>query len=73
MKQNYSFKILKYIYKELSITDHLETEHAISENDEWKGEYQKLMKAFRALPKVTFYPKRNVVNEILNYSSGSMA
>ena len=73
MKQNYSFKILKYIYKELSITDHLETEYAIGENEDWKGEYNKLMKGFRALPKVGFYPKRSVVNNIMAYSAGSMA
>lgn len=73
MKQNYSFKILKYIYKELSITDHLETEYAIDDNDEWKGEYKKLMIGFRALPNVSFYPKRSVVNEIMSYSAGSVA
>ena len=54
MKQNYTFKILKYIYKELSITDHLETEYAIDEDQEWKGEYNQLMKGFKALPKVKF-------------------
>ncbi|MDG2450293.1 MAG: hypothetical protein P8M34_11665 [Saprospiraceae bacterium] len=73
MKQNYSFKILKYIYKELSITDHLETEYAISDNEDWKGEYNKLMTGFLALPKVQFYPKRNVVSDIMAYSAGSMA
>jgi len=73
MEQNYSFKILQYIYKELSITDHLETEYAISENEDWNTEYKKLMKAFRALPKVTFYPKKRVVNDILSYSSTAMA
>ena len=60
MKQNYTFKILKYIYKELSITDHLETEYAIDEDQEWKGEYNQLMKGFKALPKVKFYPKRSL-------------
>jgi len=73
MKQNYSFKILKYIYKELSITDHLEAEYAISDNEDWKGEYNKLMKGFLAVPKVQFYPKHNVVSDIMAYSAGSMA
>lgn len=73
MKQNYSFKILKYIYKELSITDHLETEYAISDDKEWEGEYNKLMKGFKALPRVSFYPKRSVVNNIMSYSAGSVA
>ncbi|MEE9374414.1 MAG: hypothetical protein V3V00_15265 [Saprospiraceae bacterium] len=73
MEQNYTFKILKYIYKELSITDHLETEYAISEDEEWKGEYNRLVKGYLALPRVTFYPKRHVVKNILTYSSATMA
>ena len=73
MKQSYSFKILKYIYKELSITDHLEAEYTINEDEEWEGEYKKLMKGYHALPNVSFYPKRSVVNDIINYSTGSLA
>ena len=73
MEQNYTFKILKYIYKELKVTDHLETEHAISENEKWNSEFNKLKQGFQALPKVTFYPKRSVVKNIMNYSSTSLA
>ena len=73
MVNNYSFQILQYIYKELSITDHLETEYAISKNHTWKEEYQKLMEGFNLLPKVSFFPKKKVVNNILAYSTGKAA
>jgi hypothetical protein len=73
MKTNYSFKILKYLYKELSLTDHLETEYAIQENEEWKREYNSLTRAINLLPKVSFYPKRAVLSNIISYSASTAA
>lgn len=73
MKQEYTFRILKYLYKELSITDHLETDYAISNDKEWKSEYVLLNRAYKMLPKVTFYPKKSIVNNVLAYSSGTAA
>ena len=73
MKLNYSFKILKYIYKELSLTDHLETEFAISDNGEWKAEHDQFVKAINLLPKISFYPKRVILNNIISYSASTAA
>lgn len=73
MKKDYTFKILKYLYKELSLTDHLETEYAIHENEEWKGEYDQLSGAIGMLPKISFYPKRAILKNIMNYSATSPA
>lgn len=73
MKNNYTFQILKYIYKELSLTDYLETEYAINQDKKWKMEYNKIKKAFDALPKVTFFPKKNVLREIMEYSASRAA
>ena len=73
MKQEYTFQILKYLYKELSITDHLETDYAISTDEEWKSEYASLSSVYKMLPKVTFYPKKSIVNNVLAYSSSTAA
>ena len=68
MKQEYSFNIIKFIYKELSLTDYLETEYATQTNEEWKQEYDFLRRAYQLLPKVSFYPKKSTVNNIISYS-----
>ena len=73
MKQEYSFNIIKYIYKELSLTDHLEVDYAIKTEKDAKEEYDALRQGYQMLPQVMFFPKGSIVKNILSYSSGSMA
>ncbi len=70
MKHNYpSIQIIKYIYNELDAPEHLETEYAIEHNPTWSESYHKLKSAYSALPKVSFFPKSGVINQILVYST----
>lgn len=73
MKQNYTFSILQYIYNELPITDHLESEDAISHDQKWTEEYVLLKSALKHLPAVGFYPKGRVLKNILSYSANTTA
>ena len=57
MKHDYTANILKYIYKELSLTDRLETQYAIQADEEWKSEFNLLKSAYRLLPKSEFLSK----------------
>lgn len=69
MKHNYTLNFLvKYLYGETPILRKLEIENAISEDKHVRTEYSKLKKAFDMLPKVTFYPKDETTNKILEYS-----
>ena len=64
-----SNQIIQYLYRELPLTDHLETEYAISADHEWEQTYLKLREAFISLPKVQFFPAQKVIRSILSYSS----
>lgn len=68
MKQNYTLNFLvKYLYGETPILQKLEIENAIEEDKQIEREYSKLKKAYDMLPKVTFYPKEETTNKILQY------
>jgi len=68
MKQNYTLNFLvKYLYGETSILQKLEIENAIEENQHIELEYSKLKKAYDMLPKLSFYPKEETTNKILQY------
>ena len=70
MKQSYTSNfLLKFLYKESSLTQTLETEHLIENDSTVKEEYSRLKKAYKMLPKVMFYPSDSVMTKILNYSS----
>ena len=73
MKNKYTVTILKYIYKELALTDHLEVEFAIQEEKSWKSEYNLLNEAYQLLPRVNFFPKNSVVKNIMGYSARTAA
>ena len=73
MKHDYTFYILKYIYKELSLTDQLEVEFAIQDDENWKAEYDLLHDVLHRFPKVAFFPKHAVVKKILKYSARTTA
>ena len=69
MEQSYiSNLILKYLYRETSLTETLEIENAISESPMTKKEYLKLRKGYLRFPKVKFYPTDKAMTNILNYS-----
>jgi len=60
--------ILKYLYRETSLTQTLELENSIEHNPETRSAYLRLRKAYRDLPKVVFFPKEETVSNILTYS-----
>lgn len=62
-------KIIQYIYRELPLTDHLETEYAVATIPEWNQSYTSLKKALAVLPKVQFFPSRKAIESILEYST----
>lgn len=69
MTQDYpTQQILQYIYRELPALDHLETEYAIETEPSWRKEYKWLKAMVDLLPRVKFFPKKKVVDSILEYS-----
>ncbi len=70
MKQTYTQNhIVRYIYKDASLTEQFEIEHAIHEDKSLWKEYKSLMKAVKLLPKVSFLPSKNVLQDLMVYSS----
>ena len=65
--------ILKYLFRETSLTQTLEVEHSIEYDAETREIYKKLRDSLKKLPKVLFYPKDETVANILNYSSATSA
>jgi len=69
MKHNYTFNFLiKYLYGETKILQKLEIENAIEEDPQLKREFFKLRKAYRSLPKISFYPSDKTMKAIMEYS-----
>jgi len=74
MKHNYTSNlILKYLYRETSITETLEIEHAIENDIQLREEYLRIKSGYKGLPKVLFYPTDETMANILDYSSKSAA
>jgi len=70
MQHNYTTnKIIQYIYNELQALEHLETEHAIEHNPEWKKIYTRMKSAYSALPRIQFTPRKTSISSILKYAS----
>ena len=70
MKHNYTLNFLiKYLYGETSILKKLEIENELEEDKALKREFFKLKKAYKKLPKVSFYPTDNSIKKILEYSA----
>jgi len=70
MKQTYTQNhIVRYIYKDASLTEQFEIEHAIHEDKSLWKEYKSLMKAIKLLPKVSFLPSKNAIQDLMVYSS----
>ena len=69
MKHDYTLNFLvKYLYKETPILKRLEIENAIEEDGHIRREYHKLKKAYKLLPKVSFYPTDETIANVINYS-----
>ncbi len=69
MKQKSTPNILiKYIYKETTITETLAINEALLTDFQLHQQYQELLFAQRQLPKVKFDAKKSTLNSILNYS-----
>lgn len=72
MKHGYTQNfLLKYLYRETSVLKRLEIENAINSDKGIERQYKILLKAFKMLPKVKFYPKDSTISSILKYSAGS--
>lgn len=70
MKQTYTQNhIVRYIYKDASLTEQFEIEHAIHEDQSLWEEYKSIMKSIKLLPKVSFLPSKNVLQDLMVYSS----
>lgn len=70
MTHNYtSNTILKFIYRELPLTEHLEAEYAVATDPEWNKAFHSMKQSISALPKVHFFPSDRVTRSILAYSA----
>lgn len=69
MKHNYiSNQVLKFIYEELPLFEHLETDYAIKTEADYKEAYHRLKSSIALLPSIHFYPSRSAVKKVLAYS-----
>lgn len=69
MAQIYTKNILlQFMYKELDLFTKLEMEFAMDEDSTLLEQYKYLKEGYDLLPKVTFSPKRSVLNKVLEYS-----
>lgn len=70
MEQNFTqFDLIKYIYKETSLTETLEIEFALEEDLNLAEQFKSLMQGHLQLPKVTFAPSKTALQNILGHSS----
>lgn len=63
--------LLKYIYKETSATETLQIREALNNDWDLNEQYNEMLLAYRQLPKVTFKPSNNSIQNILRYSESS--
>ena len=69
MEQSYTQEnLIQFIYRENTITDHFEIENAIDNCEELRSTYKEIKTAISALPKVSFFPSKYVIENILLYS-----
>lgn len=61
-------KLIQFIYGETSLTERLEIENAIEEDEVLKKSYLDLYNGYKSYPKVKFFPKKSTIANILNYS-----
>lgn len=72
MKQKFTLNhLIKFIYKETTAQEMLHIIEALNENEELAREYETLIEAYQALPKIKVQPSRSSINNILDYSKQS--
>ncbi len=64
--------LIKYIYKETSLTETLEIGAALEEDYDLMEQFKALMVGFIKLPKATFAPTKLSLQNILKYSSQNL-
>ncbi|MBV6655744.1 MAG: hypothetical protein KI786_18380 [Mameliella sp.] len=70
MKQSFtSNHLVKYLYNEVTVSERLGLEEALTQDFGLFEEYNELKAAHRALPKVTFSPSNQALQRVLEYSS----
>lgn len=69
MTQHYTYQdILKYYFKECDLFSRLELEFAMAEDSTLMQECEEINASLQLLPKVTFSPRKSVLDAILEYS-----
>lgn len=61
--------LIRLVYKETTTIEKAAIEKAISEDWMLKEAYDEIFEAYKGLPKATFSPSSNCLNNILMYSS----
>ncbi len=61
--------LLKYLYRETSLTQTLEIEHAIEHDESTRAIFKLLKAGYNSFPKVQFQPKDETLMSILKYNS----
>ncbi|MEM1121600.1 MAG: hypothetical protein AAGJ18_14210 [Bacteroidota bacterium] len=70
MKQTFTNNdLVKFIYKETSAVETLAIQEALLMDAVLFDSYQSLMEGYSELPKVTFAPTNNALQNILKYSA----
>ena len=60
--------LIRYIYKETSISETLAINEALRSRVELHVKYQELLQAYQQLPKAKFSPSASAIQNILRYS-----
>lgn len=69
MKHNFTLNhLVKFIYKETSAAETIAISSALETDWKLYEEYKELKKSFDQLPKVTFNPSADSIQNILRYS-----
>ncbi|MEZ4910531.1 MAG: hypothetical protein R2774_06685 [Saprospiraceae bacterium] len=69
MTQHYTYQdILKYYFKECDLFQRLELEFAMAEDSSLMAESIEIKESLHLLPRVTFSPRKAVLDAILEYS-----
>lgn len=72
MKQKFTHNhLLKFLYKETSATETLAINDALNANWDLREQHQELVKGYQQLPKVSFQPSKNSIQNILRYSEST--
>ncbi|WP_425422425.1 hypothetical protein [Phaeodactylibacter xiamenensis] len=70
MKQSFtSNHLVRYLYNEVTVSERLGLEEALTRDFGLFEGYSELKAAYRALPKVTFSPSKQSLQRVLEYSS----